>query len=86
MQDGDAARAVDFNRLSQFRPVGCLEPAADKKDVVFYELDGVRYIISPKGVGIVHGEHHRLDLPPGNYQVRVQREVGKRGVEREVYD
>ena len=37
------------------------------------------------GVGIVHGEHKRLELPPGNYEVRVQREEGE-GTQRFVQD
>ena len=52
--------------------------AKESKDVVYYELDGVRYVIGSEGVGIVHGEHKRLDLPPGAYEIRVQREADGR--------
>lgn len=45
---------------------------------IYYELDGVRYIIGPEGVGIVHGEHKPVLLPPGSYEVRVQREADGR--------
>jgi hypothetical protein len=31
-------------------------------------------VLSPTGVGIVHGEHHRLALPADTYRVVVQRE------------
>lgn len=36
--------------------------------------NGTKYVLSPTGVGIVHGEHARLPLPPGAYRVVVQRE------------
>jgi len=49
--------------------------AEETKNAVFYELDGVRYIIGPEGVGIVHGTHDPIQLPPGSYEVRVQREA-----------
>lgn len=62
-------------RRGEHGGIHALEKDAAKKDVVYYELDGVKYIISPKGVGIVHGEHNRVDLPPGKYEVRVQREA-----------
>ena len=44
---------------------------------VIYELDGVKYILSEEGVGVVHGEHGRVDAPAGAYEVRVQREISQ---------
>jgi len=55
--------------------IHALEEKAAEKDVVFYELGGTRYILSPQGVGIVHGEHHKIELPPGLWEVRVQNET-----------
>jgi len=67
-------------RRGEHGGIHALEKDAPKKDVVMYELDGVKYIISPEGVGIVHGEHGRVDLPKGSYEVRVQREMRGRDV------
>ena len=54
----------------------------NKKDskygtIVEDEKNKTKYIITETGVGIVHGEHNRLDLPPGEYRVVVQREINK---------
>jgi len=51
----------------------------EKSDSVIYEVDGVMYVLSENGVGVVHGEHNRVDLPAGIYEVRVQREADPRG-------
>jgi hypothetical protein len=45
MQEGDPARAVDFNRLSQFRPLGCLEPACEKVVLGRFVRDGRRLLL-----------------------------------------
>ena len=46
---------------------------------------GRKYVLSPTGVGIVHGEHARLPLPPNTYRVVIQREQLGSGV-RNVVD
>ena len=48
-------------------------------DTVMYELDGVKYVLSPEGVDVVHGEHGKVELPKGSYEVRVQREADRAG-------
>ena len=57
---------------------GGLHQLEKGKDVVFYEMDGNRYVISKEGVSVTHGEHHHIKLPPGHYRVQVQREVSGR--------
>ena len=64
---------------------GGIHALEEKSTAVMYEMGGVRYILSEDGVGIVHGEHARVDLPAGKYEVRVQRELGQEGV-RDVID
>lgn len=59
---------------------GGLHQLEKKEDVVFYEMkdergETKRFVISPDGVGILHGEHAKVELPPGHYEVRVQREA-----------
>jgi len=56
---------------------GGLHQLEKETKAVIYELDGVKYVLSEDGVGVVHGEHARVDLPPGNYEVRVQREISQ---------
>ena len=65
-------------RKGEHGGIHALAEDAKTKGVVYYELDGVRYVIGSEGVGIVHGEHKRLDLPPGAYEIRVQREADGR--------
>jgi hypothetical protein len=64
---------------------GGVHAIEESSTAVMYEVDGVRYILSEDGVGIVHGEHARVDLPAGKYEIRVQRELGQEGV-RDVID
>lgn len=54
---------------------GGVHALEQKSGSVIYEMGGVKYVISDEGVGVVHGEHHRVDVPPGVYEVRVQREA-----------
>jgi len=52
---------------------------------VEYEAEGERYILAPEGVTVVHREHGPVDLPKGNYEVRIQREwIGRN--DRQVRD
>jgi len=46
---------------------------------IWLDRSGTKFLTAPNGAAIVHGEHHTLDLPAGNYEVRVQREVGTEG-------
>jgi hypothetical protein len=64
---------------------GGVHALEEKSSAVMYEMNGVRYILSEDGVGIVHGEHKKVDLPAGKYEIRVQRELGQEGV-RDVID
>ena len=38
------------------------------------EHEGVRYINATAGASVVHEEHRTIQLPPGDYQVIIQRE------------
>lgn len=65
---------------------GGIHAIDEKSSAVMYEDErGTRYVMSMEGIAIVHGEHARVDLPPGAYEVRVQRELGQQGI-REVID
>jgi hypothetical protein len=39
-----------------------------------YEINGQLFLSSEEGISIVHEEHHKLELPAGNYEVIRQRE------------
>ena len=45
----------------------------DKKASTFY-LDGKRYLMIEGPTDLTHEEHATITLPPGNYEVRIQRE------------
>lgn len=77
MQDGDPAKAVDFTRLSQFRPVGCLEPAGDKVVLGRFVGDG-RDVLLLVNVGakayegrvrVVNGAARWLQADPATGQI-----------------
>lgn len=49
--------------------------------------DGQLYLRAPKaGSSVVHQEHARIDLPPGNYRVVRQREYVPQALPRRVVD
>lgn len=80
-----SAKPLD-NRLIRKGETGGLHLLEEKKGSILYEDErGVKYVMSEDGVGILHGEHKRVDLPPGQYEVRVQRELGANG-EQDVID
>ena len=54
---------------------GGLHQIEKGSDATLVVHNGVKYVLTKSGVGIVHGEHARLPLPPGQYQVVVQREL-----------
>lgn len=78
------AKAVS-TRVIRTGENGGIHALEEKSSAVMYEVDGVRYILSEDGVGIVHGEHKKVDLPAGKYEIRIQRELGQEGV-RDVID
>lgn len=78
------AKAVS-TRVIRTGENGGIHALEEKASAVMYEVDGVRYILSEDGVGIVHGEHKKVDLPAGKYEIRIQRELGQEGV-RDVID
>lgn len=78
------AKAVS-TRVIRTGENGGVHALEEKASAVMYEVDGVRYILSEDGVGIVHGEHKKVDLPAGKYEIRIQRELGQEGV-RDVID
>jgi len=45
----------------------------DKKATTFF-LDGKRYLLIETPTDLTHEEHATITLPPGSYEVRIQRE------------
>ncbi len=76
--DGPKLKVMKTRTIRRGENGGIHAIAPETKDTVMYEMEGTRYIISKDGVGIVHGEHNRVDLPPGSYEVRIQREASER--------
>lgn len=79
------AKAIS-TRVIRTGEAGGIHSLEEKETAVMYEVDGVRYILSEDGVGILHTTRHKtLDLPAGKYEIRIQRELGQEGV-RDVID
>lgn len=57
------------------------DDTGDHSDV----LDRLRLYL-PDGGTITHEEHGEIDLPPGKYEVRIQRTMTQRGVWEQVRD
>ena len=54
---------------------------------VFQIEDGLYLRVGQGGIGIEHEEHGRLEIPPGNYRIGVDREFDYlREMERQVVD
>lgn len=47
---------------------------ADAGTVLHHE-DGRRELLAPDGCSVTHEEHKRVTLPPGEYDVTIQREI-----------
>jgi len=75
LEKPEKAKVLKTRTIRKGENGGLHQLEAEAKDVVFYEMDDKRFVISKDGVGIVHGEHKRVQLPPGHYEVRVQREA-----------
>lgn len=57
----------------------CHKIAAGKADLL--EADGKKFlrVISAQGAKLVHDEHHQHVIPPGDYEVLIQREYEPNG-------
>ena len=56
-----------------------------KNTRIWVSDEGTKFLKAPGGAEIVHGEHHTLKVPKGEYEVRIQREVGEHGAARPRY-
>jgi len=77
---------IKKSRLIRRGEHGGLHQLESLDHATHYEHEGVKYVLTERGVGIVHGEHHRLDLPAGAYRVVVQREAASNTIFRSVVD
>lgn len=64
-----------------------LDPEDVEQGTEFFEFEnGERFLVTPRGISLVHEEHGTIELPPAMFRVTIQREYQEDGSWQAVMD
>jgi len=60
--------------VAEGEATGHMHEVIDDDATVFVDKDGSIFLSAPKGASVTHQEHHQINIPAGEYDIKIVRE------------